>query len=133
MWLYAPDQLSLVVPMQIESRQGALLVGGELTPAYVIAVDSLTSSGSRFALQAAGLVGARFSETSLGARLQLAWFDTRGDSDGAQLAVVPFVHAQLGRAGFLYARFVLPIDGPVGIAGDRDVIWGLYVGGGGRL
>lgn len=129
-WLFAPERLGLVLPIQLELDHDGLLLGGELTNAVLIPIDPQYSPDTEVMLQLAPMIGARAGQLALGARLQLVWQATADVEDGAQLALVPFVQGQLGRSGFLHARFVLPLDEPIGVLGDGDALWGLHVGGG---
>jgi len=132
-WLYSPERLSLVFPIQFELDRDGLLLGGELAPAILIPTDPQFSPKVEVTFQLAPLIGARVGPVSLGTRLQLVWLATSDVADKAQLSLVPFVQGQVGRSGFLYARFVLPLDEPLGVFGDGDALWGLHLGGGGSF
>jgi hypothetical protein len=132
-WLYAPERLSLVVPIQFELDRDGLLLGGELAPAVLIPIDPQFDPDVEVVFQLAPLIGARVGPVSLGTRLQLVWLASADVDDDAQLSLVPFVQGKVGSAGFLYARFVLPLDEPIGVLGDGDALWGLHLGGGGSF
>jgi len=134
-WLHSLDRFSLVLPaLQIESQSDALLLGAEGAIAVLITTDDTVNSDTDIVLQAAGLIGAAFDQVTLGTRLQVVFQATQEIEDDAQLALVPFVQVQLGRSGFLYTRFVMTLDEPLGVFGDGDNwAWSLNVGGGGRF
>jgi hypothetical protein len=46
-----------------------------------------------------------------------------------QITVEPFVRVNLGRQGFLGARFNMPVDDPL----TEVDMWGLHIGGGGAF
>jgi hypothetical protein len=132
-WLYGPETLSLVVPAQIESRHGALLLGADTAFAYLIGVNDLLDPESDAFVQLAGMLGGARDNLTAGLRLQLVWAATTDSNDAAQVSAVPFVQVDLGSAGFVYGRFVLNLDEPAGVFGDGAGVWGLYAGGGGRI
>lgn len=129
-WLYSPERLGLVVPIQFELDRDGLLLGGELATAVLVPIDPQFAPETEVTFQLAPMIGARLGQVSLGTRVQLVWLATADSEDEAQLALVPFVQAKLGRSGFLHGRFVLPLDEPIGILGDGDFVWGLHLGGG---
>jgi hypothetical protein len=130
-WLYAPEHLSLVVPLQLESRRGALLLGVDGAAAVMIPTSDVESDDTDLLLQLAGLIGAKKEAVSAGVRLQMAWVAT-ADRDNAQLALVPFVQGDLDNA-FVYLRILVNLDEPAGVIGDGGDVWALYLGGGGRF
>lgn len=133
-WSYAPDTLSVVVPAQWETLVGgALLIGGDAAAGLLFPTDDRIDDDTDLTLQAAGTLGYRSGPLTVGGKLQGVWLATT-DGDNAQLAAVPFVQADVARgAGFVYSRFVLNLDEPLGVFGDGADVWGLYAGGGARF
>jgi hypothetical protein len=135
-WQYAVDRLSLVVPGQFERRSGHLLYGGDFGLGVLVDTGD-ANRDAEVVLQFAGMIGARIDNVSLGTRLQVVWLATQDAGDNAQLALVPFVQADFSDSGFLYARFVLNLDEPLGVFGDGtgllSKVWGLHVGAGARF
>ncbi len=134
-WMYLPDHLSLVVPLQLEHRSGALVLGGELGTGFLLPTRS-GSSKVDVAFQLAGSLGGRIDNVTIGGRLQAAWIATL-DGDNAQVALVPFVQADFSGGGFVYARLLLNLDDPFGVLGSNTglaaKVWALALGGGGRF
>lgn len=132
-WSYAPDTLSLVIPVQWESLVRGVLLGGEAAAGLLIPTDERIDDEADLTLQAAGMLGVRGGPLTIGAKLQMVWLATAG-GDNAQLAAVPFVQADVASgAGFVYSRLVLNLDEPLGVFGEGADIWGLHVGGGARF
>jgi hypothetical protein len=133
-WLYAPSRFTLAFPLQVEHRSDALLVGADLGIGAMFTTDEETAPDHEVVLQAAGLLGAALDSAQLGFRLQVVFAATSDSDDKAQVAFVPFVQGQLGRSAFLYARFVMNLDEPLGVFRDGEGwVWGLHLGGGGRF
>lgn len=130
-WLYYPDQFALVVPALLERQIGALVLGAEGAAALLVPVDHSVDDTTDLVFQAKGSVAVRASVLTAGLALQAVWGPTSGG--GAQLAAVPFVQADWGPGSFVYARFLLNVDEPLGFIGDGADLWGVSVGAGGRL
>jgi hypothetical protein len=135
MWQYAVDRFTLVLPAELETRSGPLVLGGD----FGLGVLVYTGSGSadpQAVFQLAGMLGARIDNVTLGGKLQVVWLATQG-GDNAQLALVPFVQADFSGGGFLYARFVMNLDEPLGVFGHNrglfGKMWGLFIGAGTRF
>lgn len=135
-WQYAVDRLSLVIPGQFERRSGHLIYGGDLGLGVLIDTGD-ANRDAEVVLQLAGMIGGRIDNVSVGTRLQVVWLATQSGGDKAQLALVPFVQADFSDNGFLFARFVLNLDDPLGVFGDGvgllSKVWGLHLGGGTRF
>jgi hypothetical protein len=135
LWLYTPDYITLAIPGQLETQSGRLVLGADFAGAVLVPTSSRNSK-TNVALQLAGSIGAKIDSTTLGVRLQGVWLPT-SNGDNAQLALVPFVQADFSGGGFVYARFLLNLDRPFGVFGDRpgllDKVWGLYLGAGTRF
>jgi hypothetical protein len=135
-WQYSVDRLSLVIPGQFERRSGHLIYGGDLGLGILIDTGD-ANRDAEVVLQLAGMIGGRVDNVSLGTRLQVVWLATQDGGDNAQLALVPFVQADFSDNGFLFMRFVLNLDEPLGVFGDRagllGKVWGLHIGGGTRF
>jgi hypothetical protein len=135
-WQYSVDRLSLVIPGQFERRSGHLIYGGDLGLGILIDTGD-ANRDAELVLQLAGMIGGRVDNVSLGTRLQVVWLATQDGGDNAQLALVPFVQADFSDNGFLFMRFVLNLDEPLGVFGDGagllGKVWGLHIGGGTRF
>lgn len=135
-WQYEVDRLSLVLPGQFERRSGHLIYGGDFGLGVLVDTGD-ANRDAEVVLQLAGMLGGRVDNVSFGTRLQVVWLATQGGGDNAQLALVPFVQADFSDNGFLFARFVLNLDEPLGVFGDGvglwSKVWGLHIGGGTRF
>jgi hypothetical protein len=134
LWLYAVDRLTLVLPAQLETRSGPLVLGGDFGMGVMVPTDS--NNKTDVVLQIAGSLGARISAVTVGGRLQAVWLATQ-QGDNAQLALVPFVQGDFSGGGFVYARLLVNLDEPLGVFGSGNgllsKVWGLYLGGGTRF
>ena len=129
-WLYAPETLSFVFPFQIERRMDRLVLGADTALAVLIPTSGGTDE-TDLDFQLAGLIGGTTGPVSAGVRLQLVWLPT-SNSDNAQVALVPFVQGDFS-GGFVYLRFLINLDQPLGVFGDGADVWALSIGGGGRF
>jgi hypothetical protein len=135
-WQYSVDRLSLVIPGQFERRSGHLIYGGDFGLGVLVDTGD-ANRDAEVVLQLAGMIGGRIDNVSVGTRLQVVWLATQDGGDNAQLALVPFVQADFSDNGFLFGRFVLNLDDPLGVFGDGrgllGKVWGLHLGGGTRF
>ncbi len=130
LWLYAPDTLSVVVPVKVQAKyKSGLRAGGELAFGAFIPTgdsdDAETDMGLDLVVEASFKAGV----VEPGMRLGLNYGLSSDADDVTQMFVEPFVKADFG-AGFARIGFSMNIDEPAGFAFDDEGFWGLNVGGG---
>jgi hypothetical protein len=128
-WLWMPEHFGIVVPLGARMvSEDHLLLGGETAFYFLSPVDDYGANRSDFYIQLAGDIGFGWRKVVTGLRLQGVITTTNADADRLQSAIGPFVRYDM-RGAFFTARFLLNLDEPAGIFGDRD-LWALYLGGG---
>lgn len=130
MWLYAPDTMSVVIPVKARAKfKSGLRAGGELAFAAFIPTgddeDADTEMGVDLAVEASFKAGV----VEPGLRLGMVYALTSDADDVTQMFAEPFVKADFG-AGFARVGFSMNIDEPAGFAFDDEGFWGLNIGGG---
>jgi len=135
MWIYAPEALSFVVPVQLQVRATTLVLGVDAALAMMVMTGgSEEGDDVEVPLQASALVGAALGDLTLGLRLQVASILT-ADGDNTQLSVLPFIQADLNGGGFIHGGLLVNLDEPLGVLGDDNLfeVWAIRVGGGTRF
>jgi hypothetical protein len=135
LWLWAPETLSLAVPLSAEMDLVLLDVSAEFTPALLIPTgDEVDDQDSEFIVQMAVDAAMSAGLVQFGARLQAVWSPTGDDEsfvpdDETQVSIVPYAIVSLGPA-FVSGSVTLNLTDPVGSSFDDDGIWMLSVSGG---
>jgi len=137
MWLYVPEALSFVIPVQLQVRATTLVLGVDAALALTINTgegDLEDDDDVEVPLQAGALAGAALGDVTLGLRLQVATLLT-ADGDNTQVSALPFVQADLDGGGFIHGGVLVNLDEPLGVLGDDNLfeVWAVRVGGGTRF
>ncbi len=130
-WRFAPERLSLVVPLRVGGREG--IVGWALHGAAALGVAVLGNGGvMEGALQAALDVSVDvIDELTFGSRLAIVGYGLGGPTPQGQPLLEPWARLELGPA-FATLDVTLPIAGARGL-GAESAAWAVRIGGGGRL
>ena len=128
-WLWAPEALSLVVPLEAEIDLPLVTLRGDAAYALMISTGDGSETESVAQIGAEGLVNLAF--LGLGVRAQAVWQPNQ-DGDNAQVSLGPLAEIN---AGPFYARslFVFNIDGPGGRSFSDAAFWGLDLAAGIRF
>lgn len=135
LWLWAPETLSLAVPMRAEIGLILFDLAGEFTPALLIPTgDEVDDQDNEFILQMAVDASMSAGLVRFGARLQAVWSPTGDDQsfipdDEVQISIVPYATVSLGPV-FVSGSATLNLTDPVGSSFDDDGIWMVSVSGG---
>jgi hypothetical protein len=137
MWIYTPEALSLVVPVQLQVRATMLVLGIDAALALMISTGGgglEDDDDVEVPVQAGALVGAALGDVTLGLRLQVASILTT-DGDNTQISTMPFIQADLDGGGFIHGGLLVNLDEPLGVLGDDNMfeVWALRAGGGARF
>ena len=131
-WLWLRNRLTFVAPeLRWEFHARVFYMAAEAALAFLIYTGD-GDDDAEVASQVGLELGARLAERFiLGMRFQVAGILT-ADGDNAQVAMAPFFQAEFGQA-FLFFRFLMNLDRPLGFAFDDRGWWAFQFGGGARF
>lgn len=124
-WMFESGATTFVLSVRTEGRRGVRVLGVDF--AIAVWLDE-PRYGTRVQLRP--WAGIRLADVTLGLELPLVWAPFFG---GGYISAVPFVQAALSRHVFVFTRFVLNLDEPLGLTGNGAGLWGAFLGGGIRF
>ena len=123
-WLWEPEAMSLVAPVDIKVDLGLLAVRADA--AWVFMMPTGGESVETI-LQFAGEGIVDLGRVSVGARVQNVWQPTAED-ETSQVSVGPLVELDASPV-LLWSLFMLNIEGPAGSSFGDDGFWSFQLGG----
>lgn len=124
LWLWSPQQLSLILPIRLTYVGNGIGLGVEPSLAVSIPVDDVAATGI---FQVRGWGG--YASELLRAGLSATSVTRFGPVDEQQASAGPFVEVHLDR-GFVGAEGLVNIDRPFGFVEDGAEVWGVRGYGG---
>ncbi len=128
-WLWAPEALSLVVPLEAEIELLLMTIRGDAAWALLVSTGSGSEAETMVQLGGEALFNLAF--LGVGARAQAVYLPTV-DGDNAQFSVGPVVELNAGPV-FARGMLVFNVDGPGGTSFSDGSFWGVDIGAGIRF